>query len=94
MMARALSGVLSSATLPTAMAYISDSTSEEDRSGGMGLMGAAMGMGMVIGPGIGGWFAEFSLSTPFLVASGLSVFTRCCWAHCGSPRRWAASVSK
>lgn len=71
--ARALAGVLSSATMPTAMAYIGDSTSSENRSGGMGVIGAAMGMGMVIGPGIGGWLAEFSLSTPFYFASALSV---------------------
>ena len=74
-LARALSGVLSSATMPTAMAFISDSTTEENRSGGMGMLGAAMGMGMVIGPGIGGWFAEISLAMPFFVASGLSVVT-------------------
>ena len=48
--ARALAGILSSATLPTAMAYISDSTSDEDRGGGMGTIGAAMGVGMVLGP--------------------------------------------
>lgn len=34
----------------------------------MGMMGAAMGLGIVVGPGIGGWLAEFSLSLPFLVA--------------------------
>ena len=55
--ARALSGILSSATLPTAMAYIGDSTSEEDRGGGMGVVGAAMGLGMVLGPGLGGLLA-------------------------------------
>ncbi len=71
--ARALSGVLSSATLPTAMAYIGDSTTDEDRGGGMGMMGAAMGIGMVLGPGISGWLAVRSLSTPFFVAAGLSV---------------------
>lgn len=71
--ARALAGVLSSATMPTAMAYIGDSTTAENRSGGMGVIGAAMGMGMVIGPGIGGWLAEISLSTPFYFASALSV---------------------
>jgi len=70
--ARALSGVLSSATLPTAMAYIGDSTSEEQRGGGMGMLGAAMGVGMVLGPGFGGWLAVDSLSTPFFVAAGLS----------------------
>lgn len=70
--ARALAGILSSATLPTAMAYISDNTSEEDRGGGMGIIGAAMGVGMVIGPGLGGWLAGQSLSLPFFLAAGLS----------------------
>lgn len=71
--ARALAGILSSATLPTAMAYIGDSTSEEDRGGGMGIMGAAMGVGMVIGPGVGGWLAVKSLSLPFFLAAALSM---------------------
>lgn len=70
---RALAGVLSSATFPAAMAFVSDSTNEENRSGGMGIIGAAMGIGMVIGPGIGGIFAENSLSTPFFIGSGLSI---------------------
>ena len=69
---RALAGILSSATLPTAMAYIADSTSERDRGGGMGLIGAAMGIGMVLGPGLGGWAAASSLSLPFFLAAGLS----------------------
>lgn len=71
--ARALAGVLSSATLPTAMAFISDSTSAENRSGGMGKIGAAMGLGMVLGPGLGGWLAGQSLSLPFFVAGALSL---------------------
>lgn len=70
--ARALSGILSSATQPTALAYISDSTSEEERGRGMGLMGAAMGVGMILGPGLGGWLASYRLSLPFFVAAGLS----------------------
>lgn len=70
--ARALSGILSAATLPTAMAYISDSTSEDNRSGGMGIIGAAMGIGMVLGPGLGGMLATDNLSLPFFVAAGLS----------------------
>lgn len=39
----------------------------------MGKVGAAMGMGMVLGPGIGGWLASRSLPLPFFVASALSV---------------------
>ena len=70
---RALGGVLSSATLPTAMAFIADSTSDEDRGGGMGVVAAAMGLGMVLGPGVGGWLAADSLATPFYVAAALSI---------------------
>jgi DHA1 family multidrug resistance protein-like MFS transporter len=70
--ARAIAGVLSAATLPTAMAYIGDSTSRENRGGGMGMIGAAMGIGMVLGPGIGGWLAGSSLSVPFFLAGVLS----------------------
>ena len=69
---RALAGILSSATLPTAMAFISDSTSERDRGGGMGMIGAAMGVGMIIGPGIGGWLGGDNLALPFFFAAGLS----------------------
>ncbi len=71
--ARALGGILSAATLPTAMAYISDTTESKNRGGGMGVIGAAMGTGMVLGPGLGGLLAGESLSTPFFVGSGLSM---------------------
>ena len=71
--ARILAGILSSATFPTAMAYISDSTSEEHRGGGMGGIAAAMGVGMVLGPGLGGWLGGMNLSLPFFVAAGLSI---------------------
>lgn len=71
--ARALAGIFSAATMPTAMAFIGDSTSKENRGGGMGVIGAAMGTGMVLGPGIGGWLGADSLSLPFFVAGGLSL---------------------
>jgi DHA1 family multidrug resistance protein-like MFS transporter len=70
---RALSGILSSATLATAMAYIGDSTAEEDRGSGIGMLGAAMGLGIIIGPGVGGWLGADSLSLPFFIAAGLSL---------------------
>jgi DHA1 family multidrug resistance protein-like MFS transporter len=76
--ARSLSGILSSATSPTTMAYISDSTTEKDRGRGMGILGAAVGLGTVIGPGMGGWLAgdaptQAALSTPFFIAGGMSL---------------------
>ncbi len=71
--ARGLAGILSSATLPTAMAYISDSTDEHERGGGMGVVGAAMGVGMVLGPGLGGVMGHYSLSAPFFFAAAVSM---------------------
>ena len=71
--ARGLAGILSSATLPTAMAYISDSTDEKSRGGGMGVIGAAMGLGMILGPGAGGMLSGISLQAPFYFAALLSL---------------------
>ncbi|HZK67792.1 MAG TPA: MFS transporter [Chloroflexota bacterium] len=70
---RALSGVLSAATLATAMAYIGDSTGDKDRAGGMGALGGAAGLGIILGPGLGGWLAGDSLATPFFIAAAMSV---------------------
>ncbi len=70
--ARILSGVLSSATAPTTMAFIGDSTAEEDRARGMGMLGAAAGVGTILGPAMGGLLADRSLSFPFFVAAGMS----------------------
>jgi len=72
---RALSGILSSATMATALAYVGDSTSEQDRGGGMGALGAAMALGVIVGPGFGGWLAGDSLSTPFFIAAGMSLMS-------------------
>jgi multidrug resistance protein len=44
--------------IPVAMAYIADVTPEKDRSKGMGLIGAAFGLGFILGPAIGGIFAD------------------------------------
>jgi MFS transporter, DHA1 family, multidrug resistance protein len=61
---RTLAGILSSATLPTAMAYIADTTSTENRSRGVGLMGAAMGVGMIFGPMLGGLLTRLTIPFP------------------------------
>lgn len=70
---RGLAGILTAATMPAAMAYVGDITSDEERGGGMGVIGSAMGLGVIMGPGLGGLLAENSLSTPFFVAAGLSM---------------------
>ena len=72
---RMLSGIISSATLPTAMAYIVDITEGEERSKGMGLMGAAMGVGMIFGPALGGWLGHYGFATPFYAAGALVIIT-------------------
>ncbi|NPV43676.1 MAG: MFS transporter [Firmicutes bacterium] len=71
--ARILSGALASAMVPASMAYIGDITDEEERGSGLGLIGAAAGAGIVIGPGLGGFLAAKSLAFPFIVAAFLSL---------------------
>jgi MFS transporter, DHA1 family, multidrug resistance protein len=73
--ARTFSGVLSSATMPTAMAYITDNLPEEKRGGAMGQLGAATGLGVVLGPLLGGFLSTDSLSLPFFVGSGLALLS-------------------
>jgi len=71
-LARSLSGILSSATMPTAMAYISENSPQEEKSKGMGQLGAMVGVGVIIGPLLGGLLSTDSLSLPFFVGSGLA----------------------
>lgn len=74
-LARTLAGILTSATLPTAMAYMVDITSEEDRSKGVGLMGAAMGVGMIFGPMLGGLLTGLRLPLPESISRWLQITT-------------------
>src|SRR5512137_48981 len=71
--ARTFSGVLSSATMPTAMAYLSDNLPEKKRGGAMGQLGASLGLGVVLGPLLGGLLSTDSLSLPFFVGAGLAL---------------------
>ncbi|MFZ5817152.1 MAG: MFS transporter [Bacillota bacterium] len=70
--ARALAGILSSATLPTAMAVIADSTDEANRTRGMGFLGAAFGLGVIFGPALGGILGVRALWLPYFVTAGLA----------------------
>jgi DHA1 family tetracycline resistance protein-like MFS transporter len=60
-------------TLATAQAYIADSTTKEDRARGLGLIGAAFGLGLMAGPALGGLLSLHSLSAPALFASALAL---------------------
>lgn len=70
---RIAGGIMACATMPTAMAYVGDSTSMEKRGSAMGMIGAAMGMGMVFGPAIGGILSGISLAFPFVFAGLLAL---------------------
>jgi MFS transporter, DHA1 family, tetracycline resistance protein len=63
---------ITGANVATAQAVIADVTREEDRAKGMGLIGAAFGLGFILGPAIGGSAARFGEAAPGLFASGLS----------------------
>jgi DHA1 family multidrug resistance protein-like MFS transporter len=58
--------------MPTAMAYIGESTKQKEKSKGMGQLGAMAGIGVVLGPLMGGMLSTDSLSLPFFVGSGLA----------------------
>lgn len=69
--ARALHGA-SGASYVAAQAYVADVTSPERRARGMGLIGAAFGVGFVIGPAIGAGLALIDLRAPFIFAGALA----------------------
>jgi DHA1 family tetracycline resistance protein-like MFS transporter len=58
--------------ISTAQAYVSDVTTAQNRAKGMGMLGAAFGIGFSIGPALGGLTGYFSLSLPGWIAAGLS----------------------
>jgi DHA1 family tetracycline resistance protein-like MFS transporter len=63
---------LTGGNITVAQAYISDITDEKNRAKGLGLIGAAFGLGFIIGPAVGGLLSRFGYSVPALVAAGLS----------------------
>ncbi len=69
---RALGGVFG-ATYSIASAYITDTTKPEDRAAGFGMLGAAFGIGFIIGPLVGGFFGAIDTRMPFYFAAILSL---------------------
>jgi len=69
---RVLSGI-TSASFATGYAYIADVTTKEKRAGYYGMLGAAFGVGFVLGPAVGGLLGSVDLRLPFWVAGALSL---------------------
>ncbi|SFA76373.1 MFS transporter, DHA1 family, multidrug resistance protein [Cohnella sp. OV330] len=65
---RALGGLSAAMIMPAVMVYAADITTEEERAAGMGYVNAAITTGFIIGPGIGGYIAEFGIRAPFYAA--------------------------
>lgn len=88
-LARVLGGILSSATLPAAAAYVADMTGDDERARGMAWLGASVSLGFVVGPALGGAlartdfhfrasFGHFQIdafSVPFFAAAALGLLT-------------------
>jgi MFS transporter, DHA1 family, tetracycline resistance protein len=69
---RIIAGI-TGASFTTASAYIADVSTHENRAQNFGLLGAAFGLGFIIGPSMGGLLAHYGIRVPFLVAAGFSL---------------------
>ncbi|MFZ9299667.1 MAG: TCR/Tet family MFS transporter [Chitinophagaceae bacterium] len=68
---RLIAGI-TGASFTTATAYIADISTPEKRAQNFGMMGAAFGLGFIIGPALGGFFAHFGIRAPFVAAAVLT----------------------
>jgi DHA1 family tetracycline resistance protein-like MFS transporter len=69
---RILDGI-TGGNISTAQAYIADVTTRKDRARGMGLIGAAFGVGFVLGPMLGGILSRWGAHVPFVFAGGMAL---------------------
>lgn len=67
---RIIAGI-TGASITTASAYIADISTEKNRAQNFGMIGAAFGVGFILGPVIGGLLGSFGARVPFMVAAGL-----------------------
>nr|WP_205603263.1 MFS transporter [Heyndrickxia ginsengihumi] len=68
-LSRFLGGISAALIMPGVTAYVADITSVEERSKAMGYISAAISTGFIIGPGIGGFIAEYGIRMPFFFAA-------------------------
>ncbi|PZM63796.1 MFS transporter [Paenibacillus dendritiformis] len=71
---RLLGGVSAAFITPGVTAYVADITSIQERPKAMGYVSAAISTGFIIGPGIGGFIAEYGIRMPFFFAAGIAFF--------------------
>jgi multidrug resistance protein len=69
---RMLAGI-AGAVLSTAQAYVADTTTPENRTKGMGLIGAAFGMGFIFGPALGGILSRWGFAAPAYASAALAL---------------------
>lgn len=69
---RIIAGILG-ASYTTALAYVADISTEENKAKNYGKLGAAFGLGFILGPGIGGALGELDLKLPFILGAVLSL---------------------
>lgn len=71
---RFLGGISAAFITPGVTAYVADITSIQERPKAMGYVSAAISTGFIIGPGIGGFIAEYGIRMPFFFAAGIAIF--------------------
>ncbi|WP_159883487.1 MFS transporter [Paenibacillus puerhi] len=74
---RLMGGISAAMIMPAVMAYAADITTPEERAVGMGYITAAITTGFIIGPGIGGYIAEFGIRVPFYAAAAAGMISAC-----------------
>ncbi|KMY56011.1 multidrug transporter [Bacillus sp. FJAT-27231] len=70
---RVIGGVGAALLIPAIFAYVADITTMEQRAKGNSLISAAMSLGIVVGPGVGGFLADYGLKMPLLVSAIIGV---------------------
>ncbi|MBM6618985.1 MFS transporter [Bacillus suaedaesalsae] len=70
---RVIGGIGAALLIPAIFAYVADITTMEQRAKGNSFVSASMSLGIVVGPGIGGFLADFGLKMPFLISAIVSL---------------------